>query len=91
MPHAYTRAVGGSISRADPGEPIPADVEERIKLIVLNSFGCGLLGSAMPWTQRLVATLRDTEKPRPCACLGHGRALLRGLRCYGQRYLRSWF
>lgn len=66
---AYTRAVAEYIARS-PSEPVPTDVEERVKMIVLDAIGCGLLGSGMPWTQRLVATLRDTESPGPALVWG---------------------
>ena len=58
----YTRALGEYIA-ASRTEPVPADVGERVKLLVLDTIGCGLLGSRMPWTQRLVETIAATESP----------------------------
>jgi len=60
MPRAYTRSVAEYIA-GSRDEPVPDDVQSLIKLIVLDALGCGLLGSQMPWTQRLVATLQATE------------------------------
>ena len=42
-------------------DDIPPHVIERIKLLALDSIGCGLLGSRMEWSERLVNTLRATE------------------------------
>jgi len=69
MPQAYTRAVGEYIA-GSRNEAVPDDVGERIKMVVLDAIGGGLLGSRMPWTQRLVATLRDTESPGPALAWG---------------------
>src|SRR6266567_3176157 len=62
MPRAYTRSVAEYIARSRD-EAVPKDVQQRVQLVVLDALGCGLLGSRMPWTQRIVATLRDTESP----------------------------
>lgn len=62
MPHAYTRSIGEYIARSGD-EAVPQDVQERVQLVVLDALGCGLLGSRMPWTKSIVATLRDTESP----------------------------
>lgn len=70
MPRAYTRAVGDYIARSRD-EAVPDDVRDRIKMVTLDALGCGLLGSRMPWTQRIVATLRDTESPGPALVWGH--------------------
>jgi aconitate decarboxylase len=44
-------------------EHIPSSVVERVKLLTLDAIGCGLLGAGMPWSERLQATLRETEGP----------------------------
>jgi len=62
MPGEHTRKIAEYIASSHD-EALPADVEQKAKLIVLDALGCGLLGSRMPWTERLVATLRDTESP----------------------------
>lgn len=49
-------------------DDIPGDAVERIKLSVLDSFGCILFGSTLPWTQK-VATLALAEGSTPVASL----------------------
>ncbi len=46
-------------------QQIPQDVVDKMKLLALDTFGCGLLGSRMPWTHRLIDTLEATEQPGP--------------------------
>jgi aconitate decarboxylase len=69
MPGEHTRAIGEYIARSG-SEPLPDDVRDKAKMVVLDALGCGLLGSRMPWTDRLVATLRDTEPPGPALVWG---------------------
>ena len=38
---------------------IPTPVIERIKLCLLDSFGCGLFGSTLPWTKIVAEFVRD--------------------------------
>jgi 2-methylcitrate dehydratase PrpD len=38
-------------------EQIPAQVIERIRLLILDSFGCGIFGAHLPWTRILQDTL----------------------------------
>ncbi|HVX28864.1 MAG TPA: MmgE/PrpD family protein, partial [Nitrolancea sp.] len=51
-------------------QQIPADVVDTMKLLALDTIGCGLLGSRMPWTQRLIDTLQATEQPGPAHVWG---------------------
>jgi aconitate decarboxylase len=69
MAGEHTRAIAEYIAQS-PREPVPADVQEKVQLVVLDAFGCGLLGSRMPWTQAIVSTLRDTEAPGPALVWG---------------------
>jgi 2-methylcitrate dehydratase PrpD len=47
-------------------EDLPSAVVERIKLSVLDSIGCCLFGSTLPWTRK-VAALAAGEDARPVA------------------------
>ena len=38
-------------------ERIPADVIARIKLLILDSLGCALYGTELPWSRILMDTL----------------------------------
>jgi aconitate decarboxylase len=40
-------------------DKIPPAVIERIKLCILDSFGCGLFGSTLPWSQIVADFVRD--------------------------------
>ena len=54
-------------------QDIPPEVVARIKLSVLDSFGCCLFGATLPWTQK-VAALAEMEDACPVASLmGMGR------------------
>ena len=49
-------------------EDLPKEVIERIKLCVLDSFGCMLYGATLPWTRK-VADLAMAEGSRGVASL----------------------
>src|SRR5262245_20605198 len=38
-------------------EALPRDVRERIKLLILDSLGCGIYGAAQPWCRIIQETL----------------------------------
>lgn len=44
-------------------EDIPASVVERVKLLTLDAIGCGLLAAQMPWSLRLLDTVKEIESP----------------------------
>lgn len=46
-------------------QQIPDDVVDKMKLLAIDTIGCGMLGSRMPWTQRLVDTFQATDQPGP--------------------------
>ena len=52
----HTRAIAQFISQTSY-EAIPDDVIGRIKLLILDSLGCALYGSALEWSRILRATL----------------------------------
>ena len=56
MPAPFTTAISEFVSglRFDQ---IPAEVIERIQLLILDSLGCGVFGSQLPWTRILQDTL----------------------------------
>lgn len=67
---SYTRQLGawiaGSVELA-----LPPDVVRIAKLLVLDAVGCGLLASGLPWTLRLLETVRDAESPGSALVWGH--------------------
>jgi aconitate decarboxylase len=42
-------------------EDIPAEVRQRIKLLILDSLGCGLYGADLPWAKILKNTLSAVD------------------------------
>jgi 2-methylcitrate dehydratase PrpD len=46
-------------------EEIPAEVAEHAKLCLLDTLGCALFGSALPWTSILEETLEQVEADLP--------------------------
>lgn len=51
-------------------ESIPDEVRARIKLLVLDSFGCALYGANLPWTNILQSTLAELDKSQGCSVWG---------------------
>jgi len=60
MTHHYTAELAAFVAdlRFDA---LPSEVVEHARLLALDTFGCGLLGSRMPWSRVLLETLRDVE------------------------------
>ena len=56
----YTQAVADFVS-ALRYEDIPAEVLHRIKLLMLDSFGCALYGVKLEWVKILKETLREVD------------------------------
>ena len=65
----HTRAISEFISQINY-EAIPDDVIGRIKLLILDSLGCALYGSALEWSQILRATLTGLDATRACRVWG---------------------
>src|ERR1035441_5771619 len=59
----HTRAIAQFISQLSYDD-IPNEVIERIKLLILDSLGCALYGSALEWSRILRATLAVRHHPR---------------------------
>ena len=49
---------------------IPAEVRERIKLLILDSLGCALYGAHLEWCRILRGTLASIDSDRSCAVWG---------------------
>ena len=65
----YTRGMAQFVSTLRY-EDIPASVIERIKLLMLDSIGCALYGSDLPWTRILQNTLSGLDSSSACAVWG---------------------
>jgi 2-methylcitrate dehydratase PrpD len=56
-------------------ESVPAEVLQRLKLLMLDSVGCALYGSDLPWTRILQQTLAEHDSSQSCAIWGTGLRL----------------
>jgi 2-methylcitrate dehydratase PrpD len=51
-------------------DAIPSPVIDRLKLLMLDSIGCALYGSDLPWTRILQETLAEHDTSKGCAVWG---------------------
>src|SRR5579871_2417993 len=70
----YTKGVAAFVAGLGY-ERIPAEVIARIKLLILDSFGCALYGADLPWSRILRTTLRGLDATDTCAVWGTGERL----------------
>jgi 2-methylcitrate dehydratase PrpD len=56
LDNPYTRKIADFVSGIQY-ENIPDEVRTRIKLLILDSLGCGLYGADLPWSEILMKTL----------------------------------
>src|SRR5437764_520043 len=67
MDNAYTRGLADFVSKLGY-EQIPAEVRERLKLLILDALGCALYGAELEWCRILRRTVAD--KDDSCAIWG---------------------
>src|SRR6202140_107947 len=65
----HTRCIAQFISQIRY-EDIPNEVIGRIKLLILDSLGCALYGSALEWSRILRATLAGLDRTKACRVWG---------------------
>src|SRR6266581_5645566 len=70
----YTRDIAAFVSGLRYGA-IPAEVRERIKLLILDALGCALYGAHLEWCRILRQTLSTVDKDRTAAVWGTARRL----------------
>jgi len=70
----YTRGIAEFVAglRYDA---IPAEVIQRIKLLMLDSLGCAIFGAELPWSRILQQTLAAVDTSRGCTVWGTGQRL----------------
>ena len=56
-------------------DDIPEDVIARIKLLILDSLGCALYGTALEWSRILRTTLTKLDTTKACRVWGTGEKL----------------
>ena len=67
--NAYTRAIADFVSGLTY-EKIPAEVRERIKLLMLDSLGCAIYGARLEWCRILRRTLEKLDATRTTSIWG---------------------
>src|SRR6266567_2657926 len=72
--NTYTRRIAEFVS-ALSYEQIPPEVGERIKLLILDSFGCAIYGAHLEWCRILRETLEQVDKTRETSIWGTDRRL----------------
>ena len=72
--NVYTRGIADFVSGLRY-EDIPAEVIARIKLLILDSLGCALYATDLPWSRILMETLAETDTSIACTVLGTNRRL----------------
>jgi aconitate decarboxylase len=65
----HTRAIAQFIAQLRYDD-IPNEVIARIKLLILDSLGCALYGSALEWSRILRATLAKLDMTKACSVWG---------------------
>jgi 2-methylcitrate dehydratase PrpD len=65
----YTRGMAGFIAGLTY-DAIPAEVRQRIKLLILDALGCGLYGAALEWSRILQQRLGQLDTTQACAIWG---------------------
>jgi len=65
----YTRDIAGFVTGLRYGA-IPAEVRERIKLLILDALGCALYGAHLEWCRILRDTLGRIDKDASCSVWG---------------------
>jgi aconitate decarboxylase len=70
----YTRGMAEFIAGL-AYERIPAEVIARIKLLILDSLGCALYGTQLPWSRILMTTLGSLDASTACVVWGTERRL----------------
>ncbi len=68
-PNPYTQSMAAFVSGLRY-EQIPAEVIDRIKLLILDSFGCALYGADLEWSRILMHTLQQLDTSSSCGVWG---------------------
>ncbi len=68
----YTRGIAEFVAGLRYSR-IPAEVRDRLKLLVLDSLGCALYGATLPWSEILLRCLAQLDRSDDCAAWGTAR------------------
>jgi 2-methylcitrate dehydratase PrpD len=67
--NSYTRAMAEFVAGLEY-RAIPAEVRERIKLLILDALGCALYGAQLEWCRILHNTLSEVDGGESCVVWG---------------------
>lgn len=70
----YTRTIA-SFASGLQYEDIPTPVRGRIKLLILDSLGCGIYAATLPWSRIHIDILLDTDSSTTCGIWGTSHRL----------------
>ena len=73
-PNVYTRGMAAFISGLRYDD-IPPEVRHRIKLLILDSLGCGIYAAPLEWNHILQRTLSSVDDTRKCGVWGSAARL----------------
>ena len=85
--NVHTRRIAEFVSTLSY-ERIPAEVIERIKLLILDSLGCAIYGAQLEWCRILRLDARKPGCDPHHVGLGHAASPLLAARRAGQRHRR---
>jgi 2-methylcitrate dehydratase PrpD len=72
--NAYTRGMAEFVAGLQY-ERIPAEVRERLKLLILDALGCALYGAELEWCRILRASLLSVDRDGSCCIWGRKERL----------------
>src|SRR5579862_7828249 len=72
--NVHTRRIAEFVSHLTYDQ-IPAEVRERIKLLILDSLGCAIYGADLEWCRILRGTLEKLDATRTTSVWGTGARL----------------
>lgn len=70
----HTRAIASFIA-SFRYEDLPAEVRDRLKLLMLDSLGCAIYGQSLPWSRILRSLLASVDETRGPIVWGTGERL----------------
>lgn len=55
---------------------IPEHVRTRAKYLILDGFGCAIVGAHLPWTEKAAEAIFEMESPGNCVVWGYDKVNL---------------
>jgi len=52
---------------------VPEDVLTRAKYLILDGFGCAIVGAHLPWTEKAAEIIFEMEPPGDCVIWGYDK------------------